>query len=75
MASWWWSWGIGDQYLEQMRWAEPWKQEEKERIESGGGGTEGRGSKMTTKGGNPRRGDASTEVEESEGGEKKGESS
>ena len=30
---WRWSWGIGDRYLEQMRWAEPRKYEEKERRE------------------------------------------
>ena len=30
---WPWSWGIGDRYLEQMRRAEPRKQEEKERRE------------------------------------------
>ena len=33
MARWSWSWGIGDRYMEQMRWAEPRKQEEKERRE------------------------------------------
>ena len=33
MARWQWSWGIGDRYLEQMRRAEPRKQEEKERRE------------------------------------------
>ena len=40
-----------------------------------GGGTEGRGSAMTTKGGKLGRGDAAVGVGESEGGEKKGESS
>ena len=33
MARWPWRWGIGDRYLEQMRWAELRKQEEKERRE------------------------------------------
>ena len=53
-------------------WAEPRKQEEKERR---GGRTEGRGSTMTTKGGKPGERDAAAGVEESDGGEKKGESS
>ena len=75
MARWQWSWGIGDQYLEQMRQAEPKKQEEKERRESGGEGTKGRGLVMTTKGGKPNGGDASARVGESKRGEKKGESS
>ena len=43
--------------------------------ESGGGGNEILGSAMTTKGGKPSRGDAVVGVGESEGGEKKGESS
>ena len=43
--------------------------------ESGGEGTKGWGSTMTTKGGKPSGGDASTRFRESEGGEKKGESS
>ena len=33
MARWQWSWGIGDQYLEQMRQAELRTQEENERRE------------------------------------------
>ena len=75
MARWRWSWGIGDLYLEQMRHARPRKQEEKEKRKSEGGGTKGRGSEMTTKGGKPGEGDAVARVGESKGGEKKGESS
>ena len=46
-----------------------------EEREIGGGGTEERGSAMTTKRGKPGRGDAAARVGESEGGEKNEESS